>query len=313
MVFHHLVSLVARLRLAFRVAKDAEVVNIHDKGFLAFMLFLKLLAPSRRIVWQINDLPSYFNVGPSSNNPNKLMQPLKRFLTRAMAHQVDRITVNVTKNAERVQQHLRTQADILYCGVDLRNINGCFNTKRTSGIVNLISTGVFFPYRNYESILRAQRVLMEQYSIDSCLTIIGSTALDPKYADDVALLAKELKVDCRILGDVNEDMLIATYSESDVFLFLNIDQSWGLAVFEAMNLGLPVIVSESVGAVELLHPGIDSEVVAPTDEKAIARAICNLYHDLGLYVARQRAGYVATLDMTWNKLYCKRMGEFLQG
>lgn len=309
--FRLFVSMSASLRLAWRVAKYAEVVNIHDNGFLAFWLVFKILAPTRRIIWQINDLPVFFNVGASINTPNNFMRPLRRFLTRLMARNVDEITVNVTKNAARVKKYLHAPATVLYCGVDLRNTTFLFNNRRTASHINLVSTGVFFPYRNYETILRAQRVLLEQYNISSRLTIIGSIALVPNYADEIALLADQLNVDCRILGDVKEDVLIATYAESNIFLFLNIDQSWGLAVFEAMNLGLPVIVSESVGAVELLRHGFDSEVVNPKDEKAIASAVFNLYRDTNLYESRQRDGYAATLHMTWDKLYSERMEKIL--
>jgi glycosyltransferase involved in cell wall biosynthesis len=313
-----IVSLVADLRLALRVAKHADVVNIHDSGFLGFWLFLKVLAPGKRIVWQINDLPGIFNLrGLSINSVRSFLRavihPFPRMLTRLMACDVDKITVNVTKNAERVRKHLNADAEVIHCGVDIRNTTEAWNERTSSHTVNLISVGVFLPYRNYESILRAQRALADLYNIPSRLVIIGSTERAPEYAEQVASHARQLDVECRILGEIDENALMQVYSQSDIFLFVNVDQSWGLAVFEAMNLGLPVIVSQSVGAVELLNAGVDAEIVDPKNENAIANAIRKLHVDRDLYTMRRRAGYKATLQMTWEKLYCQRVEKILQG
>src|SRR6266705_536588 len=43
-IFHRIADFI----LAIRVAREAEVVNIHDNGFLVFSLLFRLLARSRR-------------------------------------------------------------------------------------------------------------------------------------------------------------------------------------------------------------------------------------------------------------------------
>ena len=41
--------------------------------------------------------------------------------------------------------------------------------------------------------------------------------------------------------DTAEDLYNELYNDADIFAFININQSWGLAVFEAMSCGLPVV------------------------------------------------------------------------
>ena len=56
--------------------------------------------------------------------------------------------------------------------------------------------------------------------------------------------------DARIhfVGFANQSRMPAAYAMGDVFVLPSIVEAWGLAVNEAMNLGLPVIVSDLVGA-----------------------------------------------------------------
>lgn len=307
----YIISLISSLKLAIYVMRNSDVVNIHDNGLFFFWFFLRFLAPRMRVIWQLNDLPGCFNIGASTSNLPRFWQRAQRIAIKFMAARVNQITVNVTKNAIRVKENLHVNAEVFYCGVDNQNPERIFRKKIDSEVVNLVSTGVFFPYRNYESIIKAQQLLSVQYGINSKLTIIGSTNLAPDYAREILSLAETLKVNCEILGSVNQATLDFIYKNSDIFLFLNIDQSWGLAVFEAMNFGLPVIVSDSVGATELLIPNIDAEIVNPTDCVEIANSIRSLFLDSNLYKKRQKAGYESTLRMSWDEFYCKPMEHLL--
>ena len=58
----------------------------------------------------------------------------------------------------------------------------------------------------------------------------------------------------RFAGFVNQSRMPAAYRLGDVFVLPSHREPWGLAVNEAMNLGLPVIVSDQVGcAPDLVH------------------------------------------------------------
>ncbi|WP_158798515.1 glycosyltransferase family 4 protein [Pedobacter sp. L105] len=302
-------KVVGSYKMSTAAVKDAECINIHDNGFGLISYFIKLKRKKLPVFWQINDLPPVFSLGNSKGEHGNWTYGLrKRFYIR-MAKNVNQITVNVSKNALRVKEYLGVQAKVLHCGVDLRYTN--FNGRTNSGEkIRLLSTGVFLAYRNYETFLDVQEKLSKMgYIVESA--IIGSTALNPGYTEKISDLIKEKQLNCRITGDIPEKELIDIYNNSDYFLFLNIDQSWGLAVFEAMNFGLPTFVSQSVGAVELLNNDVDSMIVDPLDAEAIAIEIDHLQKNAAKHQLITRNAFDSTLKMTWDKMYSSKLEKIM--
>ena len=97
-----------------------------------------------------------------------------------------------------------------------------------------------------------------------------------------------------------------------MFIFINIDQSWGLAIFEAMSCGLPVIVSESVGATEILADQHDALIVNPLDAKNIANIIIDLMAQPERYKQLSQNATNFTHKYTWEKSYSIPMLQKLQ-
>ncbi|MDB5137497.1 MAG: glycosyltransferase [Mucilaginibacter sp.] len=296
-------ALIGSIKMASTALLNTDCINIHDTGLNLANLLIKLRKPTMPVVWQINDLPSVFtNLKPGNDS---FLNGLRKAYNRYIAKKNDVITVNVTKNAERVKLSLGIHARVLYCGVDLRNTKIKKNIIDQKNIV-LLSTGVFFPYRNYETFLKVQSILQAKgYAVTS--SIIGSTDLDPAYADKIRDLSNQLNLACDILGDIPEKQLINLYNKANFFLFLNIDQSWGLSVFEAMNLCIPAIVSKSVGATELLDDNFNAIIEEPTDATAIADRILSLIQNEAVKDKLIENAFESTLQMTWAKMYCARV------
>ena len=141
------------------------------------------------------------------------------------------------------------------------------------------------------------------------LDIIGSTDKDKDYANKILALIKEKKLenDIKIWGQVDEITYNTLYNQADIFAFINIDQSWGLTVFEAMSAGIPTLVSNSVGAIELLHNGEDAIIVEPKDVREIADQMIALMEDGEYYNRISEKAYNAVKDYTWEKLYSSKM------
>jgi len=66
--------------------------------------------------------------------------------------------------------------------------------------------------------------------------------------------------------------LIELYQAADVFVQPSIDEGFGMTVFEALSFGLPVVVTENVGANDLLNSQV-SITVSIRDPEALAKAI----------------------------------------
>lgn len=288
------------------ISKDVDIINVHDNGLPYLIQLAK--KNGKRIVWQINDLPDCYGVGVSKRKKEKFTIKLRKNFYIRLAQKVDCITVNVTKNKERVQECMKRDAKVLHCGVD---INEELLLHKFPGDVKkfrLLSTGVFFPYRNYETLINVVEK-MKETKIPVYLDIIGSTKPGKEYADKIKNMIAEKDLDdyVTIWGQVNEDKFNELYNAANAFAFINIDQSWGLAVFEAMSCGLPVVVSESVGAVELLHDQEDAIILNPLDVNKICDVLKRLMEDRKYYENISAKAMKIVKDYSWDQLYSSKM------
>lgn len=102
---------------------------------------------------------------------------------------------------------------------------------------------------------------------------------------DVQRLVTRLGVpDVHVAGFLNEPEMSRAYAAADVFVLPSkLHETWGLVVNEAMNFGLPVIVSDKVGcAADLVRSGENGYVVHHDDASGLAAAIARLVADGGL-------------------------------
>ena len=114
----------------------------------------------------------------------------------------------------------------------------------------------------------------------------------PRRESDAAIVA---------LGALSATALRDVYAACDVLVLPSIAtatfrEPWGLVVNEAMNRGLPVIVSDAVGAAAggLVRDGVNGLVVPAGDGAALASAIQRLAGDQPL---RARLGAQAAADV----------------
>lgn len=305
-------SLTDRIKGVFRlfdmISKDCDVVNVHDNGFL-WIMWLVVLKSHQKVVWQINDLPDCFKVGVGAQKSAGRKDKLMNRIYTAIAKKAAAITVNVTKNKDRVECCMGKNAEVFYCGVDVNPaLQKHSYHPEIKKQIKLLSTGVFFGYRNYETLVRVVEYLRNK-GYDITLDIIGSTNQDKEYASRIIDLINEKKLESavKVWGQVDEETYNLLYNGADIFAFVNIDQSWGLTVFEAMSAGIPTIVSNSVGAIELLHNDEDAIIVEPKDVEEIAGKIVQLVNDKGYYTRISEKAYEAVKHYSWDELYSSKM------
>jgi glycosyltransferase involved in cell wall biosynthesis len=101
----------------------------------------------------------------------------------------------------------------------------------------------------------------------------------PEKGFDV-LTAACREVDMRlelVTGGLTEDELARRYAEADVFALLSRHEPWGVVVNEAAASGLPLVLSDRVGAAhDLLRDGENGYVVPAEDVGAAAAALRKL-------------------------------------
>lgn len=110
--------------------------------------------------------------------------------------------------------------------------------------------------------------------------------------------AAELGVPLRLPGGLPWERVVEAYVAADVFALCSLHEPWGVAVNEAAACGLPLVLSDRVGAAyDLLFPGESGEMVPAGDAAATAGALRRLADDDGW---RKRAGARAReIVSTW--------------
>ena len=113
---------------------------------------------------------------------------------------------------------------------------------------------------------------------DGTVVLSVGRAVPEKGFDVLEAAAREaaVRVDA-VTGGLNEDELAQRYVDADVFALLSRHEPWGVVVNEAAASGLPLVLSDRVGAAyDLLRDGENGFVVPAEDVGAAADALRRL-------------------------------------
>ncbi|HXY80250.1 MAG TPA: glycosyltransferase family 4 protein [Gaiellaceae bacterium] len=157
------------------------------------------------------------------------------------------------------------------------------------------------------AVLTVARLAPEK-GIDTLIEAVAA-ADDPRLAlvvagegperDTLSRLAAERGVRASFAGDVPWERIVEVYAACDVFALLSRHEPWGVVVNEAGACGLPLVLSDRVGAAyDLLRNGENGIRVPAGDVPAAAVALRELADDPSL---RERMGAVSReLALGWS-------------
>ena len=115
---------------------------------------------------------------------------------------------------------------------------------------------------------------------------------------DVARTVAPLGERAVVVGSVSEVEKRAWYEAADVFCLPSLHEGFGLPVLEAMAHGVPVVTSAGTATEEVV--GDAGLAVDPTDEWAIAAALCAVLDDGKLAARLVDAGRVRAASRRWS-------------
>ena len=287
-------------------------------------------SPPPAVVWMCNDPPwdppSLPDGSPSG--VRGLISPLRRLMMRVQRWHDLRTTRDVSEIVV-LSRYAKRQVDATYgtdcrvvrSGVDLTSLLTDNPAKLTdirgehaisSETFLLLSLGILMPHRRLEDALSGvAKAVAEGHDIH--YLIVGSPSLHPDYANRLRSLAYELGLSQRVTftGAVLENTLPLYYRACDAFIFPNENQTWGLAVTEAMACGKPVIVSTGAAVQEILEDGKTAFLVPPRRPDAIAAVLSRLIDspELRKAVAERGRKHVAE-TLSWRTYAQAMLGIF---
>lgn len=129
-----------------------------------------------------------------------------------------------------------------------------------------------FEYKHHATLVRAVALLRAQgYNIE--LELIGGIGRQRAKAmlDEALVSCKPDSAFVQIHEFLPHDEIVQKLTESDIFVFASGCETFGIALLEAMAVGLPIACSNYSSMPQTLQGG--GEYFDPTDEKSIASAI----------------------------------------
>jgi glycosyltransferase involved in cell wall biosynthesis len=146
--------------------------------------------------------------------------------------------------------------------------------------LQLLAVATLNPIKGHEILLEALAAIRHE---NWHLTCAGSVTRHPATVDRVRAAISSLKLEDRVelAGELDAAKLHECYDRADVFVLATRQETYGIAVAEALARGLPV-VSTTTGAIPDLV-GADAGLLAPPGNiEALAGALARVIGDAGL-------------------------------
>ncbi len=304
--------------LAAMIDRDTEVLNPHDQVAYRVAAYFKKDVKNIPSVWMSNDLPTkQFSFWKESQiNPDHSAPLIKKIIWRLIDwYEINKfikpqnaITVLDNMNKDHMRKFIGKDAMVVRSGIDLNEFSFVKRSPLQNKSAKILATGIFFPHRRFEDAISAAKILRDGgYDVE--LNIVGDHQSDKSYYQKLAKLVKDCGLESAVnfLGKVSDEELRRQYAANDIFVFPNHMQTWGLVVMEAMATGLPVVVSKTTGAAEVLKNGENAILVNPKSPDEVADAIRQLIDDTNLYSRLSQNGRkFVEENISWSK-YAQRM------
>ncbi|NQZ45170.1 MAG: glycosyltransferase family 4 protein [Flavobacteriaceae bacterium] len=111
----------------------------------------------------------------------------------------------------------------------------------------------------------------------------------------------QLRDSIHLTGYVPNEKLPAIISQSQVFLYPSLRESFGIPILEGMACGVPVITSNTSSMPEVAGEGT-ALIVDPFDPKAITQAMCDLIEDKILADLLVEKGIERAKEFSWKAM-----------
>ncbi len=155
--------------------------------------------------------------------------------------------------------------------------------------------GRFVPQKNLEGLLAAFRKVVN-VNRDAKLLMLGGGPLE----QDLKRLAAEYTLSENIIWKPFTEDVASAYASIGSLVLPSWYEGWGRVVIEAMQCGVPVIMTDVGCAGEVLRDGVEGRVVPVGDTEAFAQAMLSslepMAHASWSNAARIRAGQSPTVE-----------------
>lgn len=159
----------------------------------------------------------------------------------------------------------------------------------------ILFVGSFKPHKNLPNLMQAVSLLREKRRLDHELVMVGRP---DKKNEGILRLATRHSF-ARILGELNDEELVALYNLADVFVLPSFWEGFGLPILEAMACGAPVVASNRSSLPEVV--GKAGFLFDPDRVDALEEVLYNVLVDKELRKKMSLDGLERARCFSWKK------------
>ena len=169
----------------------------------------------------------------------------------------------------------------------------------------ILFVGMNFEVKGLDSLLSAIALLKSEYDNDQVKVLVVGKGNNKKYK----ALAHKLGIGEQLIFSGVRNDIERIYQAGDILVMLSKFDTFGMVVTEAMAASLPVIISDNVGAKDLVIQGENGFVVNREDIEMIGSKI-NLMLNKETRLEMGKKAYNTALNQTWETMTQKILNVY---
>jgi glycosyltransferase involved in cell wall biosynthesis len=159
-----------------------------------------------------------------------------------------------------------------FCDLDRFKIAAAKRDRSADSTVQVLFSGQLIERKGVDVLIRAFIQVAAKLP-DLRLQLLGA---GPARDSLAALIPDDLKSRINFIGFRQPDALQEIFANADIFVLPSRHDGWGVVVNEALGAGLPIIVSDRVGARDLVEDGYNGLIVRAGDVVSLTDALLKL-------------------------------------
>lgn len=303
-----------------------KVIPLPETGF-ARVLFEQFILPALSVVYKIELMHYIMPRMPFAYTPESVItvhdlmyryynehypgrMPYLKYLyfdlnMRKILKKAGRIIAVSGYTAQKLREYFNIGSktiNVIYEGVDpvfSRNLpKGLPGGRGETEDKYILTVKSNFPHKNFKSLLEAFILAKNRYRIPHKLLVLGYSISSDGRARE---LIRQSGMDKEVvfLRNVPEEELADIYKKASLFVFLSLNEGFGLPVLEAMAAGVPVICSGRASLPEISREA--AWVVDPLDAEKIGESIHNCLNDVALREEMINKGLERADKLSWRE------------
>jgi glycosyltransferase involved in cell wall biosynthesis len=152
--------------------------------------------------------------------------------------------------------------------IDHNKIRNEYNIKNNELLIGMMAR--FTPGKGHEEFLHASQKLLTKYNNIKFIVIGEASKGEDKYAESIQMLANKLGVANNVYFTGFRSDIPEVLGALDIFVFPSRAESFGLALIEAMSMGLPSVCTNYGGVLDIAVDGYTSYLFQKENADSLA-------------------------------------------